>query len=338
LQKAPAAALHNAGKPIKIPNTVHNSWMMELALLKIASEALKKAALNEEAKQYILQHPQLFKTLKKAADRYIGGETLEEAVLTIKQLNARGFVVTTDFMGESIRNEKEANEAAAEFIRFARMVQLQQLHSSVSLDLSHIGLLVSRALTVHNLKLICEEAGKSNQEVIISMEGTDRTDMIMDIYEEVLKTHSNLGITLQAYLYRTKTDFEHLIKLPGSIRIVKGAYDTPQGLSMPRGKALDDVYMDYVAQLLAKNHPCAIASHDSTIHHKTMELIDQYSPTNYVMERLLGICNEELDTFKDKGYACRIYVVYGKEWYLYLCNRWAEYPLNLFRGLADIVG
>jgi proline dehydrogenase len=51
----------------------------------------------------------------------------------------------------------------------------------------------------------------------------------------------------------------------------------------------------------------------------------------------IGIRNDELEIFRDKGYKCRIYVVYGKEWYLYLCNRWAEYPLNLFQALADIV-
>lgn len=310
---------------------------MEQDLLKIASDALKKAALNEDAKNFVLQNDKLFKVLKKAANRYIGGESIDEAILTIKGLNENGFIVTTDFMGESIRNEKEANEATNEFINFIKTVNSKSLNSSVSLDLSHIGLLVSRNLTVNNLKLICEEADKINQEVIISMEATDRTDMIIEIYEEVLKTNSNLGITLQAYLYRTKKDFESLTKLSGSIRMVKGAYDTPKGLSIPRGNELDEIYLNYVEQLLANNHKCAIASHDSKIHNKAIELIDKYSPTNYVLERLLGICNEELYTFKDRGYKCRIYVVYGKEWYLYLCNRWAEYPLNLFRGLADIV-
>lgn len=310
---------------------------MEQDLLKIASDALKKAALNEDAKKFILQNDKLFKILKKAANRYIGGETIDETVLTIKRINEDGFVVTTDFMGESIRNEKEANEATNEFISFAKAVKSEGLNSSISLDLSHIGLLVSRDLTIHNLKLICEEAHKINQEVIISMEGTDRTDMIIEIYEEVLKTHSNLGITLQAYLHRTKKDFEKLIKLSGSIRMVKGAYDTPKDLSIPRGNELDEIYLNYVEQLLMTNHKCAIASHDNEIHNKTIKLIDKYSPSDYVIERLLGIGNEELHTLKEKGYRCRIYVVYGKEWYLYLCNRWAEYPLNLFRGLADII-
>jgi len=156
---------------------------MEQELLKIASDALKKAALNEDAKNFVLQNDKLFKILKKAANRYIGGETIEEAVLTIKKLNENGFVVATDFMGESIRNEKEANEATNEFISLAKAINSENLHSSISLDLSHIGLLVSRDLTINNLKLICQEANQSNQEVIISMEGTDRTDMIIDIYQ-----------------------------------------------------------------------------------------------------------------------------------------------------------
>ncbi len=240
-------------------------------------------------------------------------------------------------MGESIRNEKDANEATYEFIKFAKSIATENINSSVSLDLSHIGLLVSTELTIKNLKLICEETAKSKQEVIISMEGTDRTDQIINIYKEALKENSNLGITLQAYLYRTKEDIKDLMKLSGSIRLVKGAFETPENLSISRGEELDKIYLQYAEQLLKQNHHCSIASHDEKIHQETTKLIDRYKPTNYFLERLLGIRNEELEVYKNNGYKCRIYVVYGKEWYLYLCNRWAEYPLNLFRALADIV-
>ncbi|MCW5922877.1 MAG: proline dehydrogenase family protein [Saprospiraceae bacterium] len=311
---------------------------MEYHLINIGAEALRKAALNEEAKKFVLQNEKMFKVLKMAADRYIGGETLEEAILSVQNLNRKGYVVTTDFMGESIRNEKEANEATQEFIRFAKIIKSENLNSSISLDLSHIGLLVSRDLVCQNLALICEAAAKSKQEVVISMEGTDRTDAILDIYKQTLKNYPNLGITIQTYLHRTKDDFKDLLNHSGSIRLVKGAYDVPKHLAMERGEKLDEIYLDYTAQLLAKNHPCAIASHHEKIHQATAQLIDHHKPTKYVLERLLGICNEEFETYKNNGYKCRIYLVYGKEWYLYLCNRLAEYPLNLFRALADIVG
>lgn len=311
---------------------------MDTQLLHVGAEALKKAALNEEAKNFVLQHEPLYKALKRAANRYLGGETLTEAVASIRELNCAGYSVTTDFMGESIRNEADAREAAAEFVRFAKAIKTEGINSSVSLDLSHIGLLVSNELALENLGLICQTAAEANQEVILSMEGTDRTDQILNVYQAALPQCPNLGITVQAYLHRTREDFQHLLQLPGSIRLVKGAYSTPAGLSLVRGSELDDIYLQYAEQLLAADHPCAIASHDEKIHRETVKLIDRYQPTHYVLERLLGISNLELREFQEQGYQCRIYLVYGKEWYLYLCNRWAEYPLNLFRGLADIIG
>ncbi|PXX21382.1 proline dehydrogenase family protein [Arenibacter sp. ARW7G5Y1] len=310
---------------------------MEERLLRIGAESLKKAALNENAKEFILKNEILFKVLKKAADRYIGGETINETLLSVRKWNQKGFDVTTDFMGESIRNKKDANLATTEFVQFTKAIGNKKLNSSISLDLSHIGLLVSKDLAMENLKIICEEASKINQEVIISMEGTDRTDNILYVYRESLKTHKNLGITIQAYLHRSKDDFEEISKLTGSIRMVKGAYETPNGLSIERGDKLDEIYLNYVERLLSKNHKCSIASHHDKIHQETIKLIDKYKPSNYVLERLLGIRNEELEQYKNKGYNSRIYVVYGKEWYLYLCNRWAEYPLNIFQGIADIV-
>jgi proline dehydrogenase len=315
-----------------------NRFLVNNDLLKIGADALKKAALSEEAKAFVMTNEKLFHLLKKAANRYIGGETLEDAITSIKRLNENGYSVTTDFMGESIRSEKDANLATAEFLNLAKAISTENVNSSISLDLSHIGLLVSKDLTLDNLTAIAVEASKANQEIIISMEGTDRTDDIIDIYKLASNNLPNLGITIQAYLHRTKDDFKDIIQLPGSIRLVKGAYDTPKHLSIQRGDLLDEAYLNYAEQLLASNQICSIASHDEKIYQDVVKIIDKYQPTNYVLERLLGICNEELEVYKSKNYQCRIYVVYGKEWYLYLCNRWAEYPLNMFRGLADIVG
>lgn len=311
--------------------------MKEKELLKMGAESLRKAALNEDAKAYILNNKPLYNLVKKAANRYIGGETIPEVLKSISIWNHNKISVTTDFMGESIRNEKESNAATKEFINLIHAIKIQGLNSSVSLDLTHIGLLVSKDLAIKNLKLICEQAATIGQEVILSMEGIDRTDKILEVYKEVLKTHRNLGITLQAYLHRTKDDFKDVLQLPGSIRMVKGAYQTPKGIALERGVTLDTIYLDYVSQLLAQNKKCAIASHHTKIFEESTKLIDLYGATDYVLERLLGIENEGLLEYNHKGYNCRIYIVYGKEWYLYLCNRLAEYPMSVFQAIEDML-
>ena len=308
-------------------------------LLSIGAAALKKAALNEDAKSFLLKNEALFNLLKKAADRYIGGETLEETIAKVIQQNRNGFKCSIEFMGESTRNEAESNQATAEFIRICQEINTQKLHSTVSLDLSHIGLAVSEELCLNNLLAICAEAAKGGTEVIVSAEGTERTDAIINTYKQAAKISDQLSITLQAYLYRTKDDFSELIQLPNSIRMVKGAFETAAGLSMPRGEQLDEIYLGYVDQLLSHQHPCSIATHHDKIQQGAKELIRQHQPPKdtYEFESLYGIRTEQLEQLKAEGYPTKLYFVYGKEWYLYLCNRLAEYPLNVFQALSDIV-
>lgn len=310
---------------------------MDTNLLQIGAQALRKAALNEDAKDYILANPNLFLLFKKAADRYIGGETLEETIFKIHTLGDQK--VSIEFMGESTKTEQESNESTKEFIQICQQIKLQNLNATVSLDLSHIGLAVSKDLCLNNLAAICQEASQSNTEVIISAEGTERTDAIIEIYKRAIKDYEHLAITLQAYLYRTKDDFIDIKKETGRIRIVKGAFETAAGLSIPRGEKLDEIYLNYIDQLLSENHKCSIATHDKKIQANTQLLIEKHKPAKeiYEFESLYGICNEQLFSLKEKGYQTKLYFVYGREWYLYLCNRIAEYPMNIFQALNDII-
>ncbi len=312
---------------------------MDNVLLNIGSAALRKAALNTAAKDFILSNPTLFKTLKKAADRYIGGETLVETLGKVKTQNANKVKCSIEFMGENTATSKEANEATEEFITICQQIRAQGLWSTVSLDLSHIGLIISKELCIENLDRICEEAAKADTEIIISAEGTEWTDTIIDVYMQTRKKHSNLSITMQAYLHRSKDDFKELIKEKGRIRIVKGAYATPAGLSLARGEELDKVYLDYAEQLLSKEHYCSIATHDEKIQQEAKNIIQKYKPSKdtYEFESLFGIQNDKLARLQNEGYPTKVYFVYGKEWYLYVCNRIAEYPLNIFHALQDIV-
>ncbi len=209
-------------------------------LLQLGAIALKKIALDENAKEYILNDKNLYKALRKAADRYVGGETLDETIPKVLKGNIEGFKCSIEFIGESTKTEMEANRATQEFLRIIEKIKSEQLNSSISLDLSHIGLTISPDLCGHNLAILCE-AAQEDIEVFISAEGVERTDAVIDTYKKASKDYSNVSITLQAYLYRSKDDFQDLITEKGRIRIVKGAFHTPEGLSMPRGKMLDNI-------------------------------------------------------------------------------------------------
>ncbi|WP_129714777.1 proline dehydrogenase family protein [Pedobacter sp. SYP-B3415] len=307
-------------------------------LLNLGSAALKAAATDSRAKAYLLTNPLLYRVVWKAAQRYVAGDTLAQALVKVRETQAGGMKSSLEYIGENAGSEKEAALATREFQHICGHIGAEGLHTTVSLDLSHIGLNQSAELCLNNLLAICRQAERYGIEVNLSAEGTGQTDKIISLYQEAAKLTGVLAVTLQAYLYRTRDDFDELKNLPGRIRIVKGAYATAPGLSMARGEALNDAYLDYIAELLETQHKCSIATHDYQLQQEAKNLVNFYRPltTHYEFESLYGICQQQLLDLHEEGYSTKLYYVYGQEWYLYLCNRLAEYPMNLFRALADI--
>ena len=193
-----------------------------------AATALRNIALDEGAKSYVLEHPPLYQALRKAAMRFIGGESLALCVGVARILYSQGHRVTIDFMGESTRDVATAKAATQEFSAVIGALQAEDIAASVSLDLSHIGMEIDSALCYQNACQLAEKSQQAGLEIMISMEGTDRTDCVLDLYQRLCKQYNNVGITLQAYLYRTDKDMAVAVECPGKIRLVKGAFAAPE--------------------------------------------------------------------------------------------------------------
>lgn len=304
-----------------------------------AADALRHLALNESVKAYVLNDPTLYQALLRAARRFIGGETLEECVLTTKSINQQGHHVTIDFMGESTRDRETAQEATEEFLRVVETIQDHRLNASVSLDLSHVGMVIDEELGYENAARIAEAAGNTDLEMMISMESTDRTDEILNLHRRLSERFDNVGVTLQAYLYRTPSDLVAVMEHPGKIRLVKGAFEAPGDLAMKRGPKLNETYKQLVEKLLRSGHSCSIATHDKRLLDDVAELLPQEGFDQQIVEfeMLKGVAPEHLEKVRKKGFHTRVYLAYGSEWYLYLCNRLAEHPPNLYQALSDAV-
>ncbi|MEL6551940.1 MAG: proline dehydrogenase family protein [Cyanobacteria bacterium J06621_11] len=302
-----------------------------------AATALRAIALDEDAKSYVLNHPPLYQVLRKAAMRFIGGETLAQCVDVARDLNRQGHKVTIDFMGESTRDVATAKAATQEFSAVIDTIKTEDIDASVSLDLSHIGMVIDSDLCYQHACQLAQQSQQTGLEMMISMEGTDRTDLVLDIYQRLCKQYNNVGITLQAYLYRTDEDMEVALACPGKVRLVKGAFAAPKALARSRGSELDSVYQQLMEKLLLSGHPCSIATHDLALLDKADEIIgsQQHLADTAEFEMLKGVTPERLATMRSHGYSTRVYLPYGEEWYLYLCNRLAEHLPNIYRAIVD---
>lgn len=174
---------------------------------------------------------------------------------------------------------------------------------------------------------------------MISMEGSERIDAILEMHRRLCEAYDNVGITLQAYLFRAPDELREAMKCPGKIRLVKGAYEEPGRIARARGESADASYRELMRMLLASGHACSIATHDQDMLDHAHDFLSKndLSRDTVEFEMLYGVEPERLGAMRDLGYKTRVYLPYGQEWYLYLCHRLAEHPPNIYRALAEAV-
>lgn len=301
------------------------------------AETLGRLALDESLKARVLADPPLRDVAFRVARRYVAGRTIDDALQEVVRVNRRGDSATVDYMGESCRDATRAKSETGVFVALSERLAEQGARSSISLDLSHIGLVVDEELGYSNAVRIAEATAANGQEMMLSMEAADRTDAVLRTHAKLCERFDNIGVTIQARLRRSAHDLVRLLDRPGRIRLVKGAYPEPESRAYPRGSSeLADAYLGYAAILLRSGHLCSIATHDDDLLDAvTRIVVPDGRPVSYEFETLLGLGAQQLRRLRDAGHPTREYVVFGDEWWLYTCNRLVEDPSRLFQALVD---
>jgi proline dehydrogenase len=303
-----------------------------------AGRALLRIARDERIKAYVQEERPLHDALLGAALRYIASEDLETCVSIARRINATGHAVTIDFLGESTRTRDVAEEAATAFHAVIEAITANSLLGSVSLDLSHLGLLIDPGLAHQLATGLAVHAEDAGFDLMISAEGSERTDDVLASYERLAVRFSNVGITLQARLHRTAEDLSRVLELGrgGKIRIVKGAFDEPLSIALPRGRELNDAYVAFVERVVANRRPVSIATHDPMVLSWLADLVASHADQAEI-EMLYGVQPERLTLLHERNLPTRVYLPYGYEWFLYLTHRLAEHPPNVYRAISDAV-
>ncbi len=271
--------------------------------------------------------------------RFVAGETLDEAAEAIAALNEHGISATFDHLGEAIKNEAEARAEVDTYKRILDRIDKDRLDSNVSLKLTQLGLDISKDLCVANLTEIVEHAASYGNFVRIDMEDSGHLDATLDVFRAVRATHENVGIVVQAYLYRTEQDIRDLVAIGSRIRLCKGAYAELPEVAFPEKSKVDDNYIALMKILLKSGIYHGMATHDpkminATIRYVRDEKIEQKS---FEFQMLYGIArNRQVDLVK-QGFNMRVYVPYGRAWYPYFMRRLAERPANVLFVLRALV-
>lgn len=262
--------------------------------------------------------------------RFVAGESLDDVIAVTRGLNTRGFAVSLDHLGEYVTDETKALQARDDYLAAIDAIHEHGLDANVSVKLTQLGLGTNDDLAQGSLAAIARRAVDCDTTVTIDMEDATLTEATIRLYESAQREFGNLGIAIQAYLYRSADDIKRIAPLGGHIRLCKGAYVEPPEVALQSRDDVDENFDLLLALLMGfEETKPAIATHDGdriAVAKATAE--GRVNPWEFQM--LYGVRPRMQREILGEGYPLRVYVPYGDAWYPYLTRRLAERPANMW--------
>jgi proline dehydrogenase len=292
----------------------------------------RSGVLKNLAARYGMREPSSF------ARRFIAGETVAEAIDAARRVEAQGLLDTLDYLGEGITTLAGAEAATREYLQVIDAVLQSGIGRNLSLKLTQIGLDVDRATAVDNLRRILDRA--EGFFIRIDMENSPYTAVTLDIVDTLWQQeYRQIGVVLQADLYRTDADIRRMIGLGVRVRLVKGAYAESKDVAYPNKGDVDAAYIRLLEVLLREGSYPALATHDPAIidHAKRFAASHRIASDRFEFQMLYGIRRDLQTALVKEGYRVRVYIPFGRQWFPYFMRRLGERPANIvfvWRGIV----
>lgn len=278
---------------------------------------------------------------RRAASRFVAGETLEDGVRAVRELNAAGVSASLDLLGESVRDPVEAARARDVYLRLLDRLREAGLDANVSVKLTQMGLDVDERACVANMRAIVGRARAHDSFVRIDMEQSAYTERTLRIFHDTLHPEfgNAVGVVLQSALRRTPRDVDDMIALGARVRLCKGAYREAPDVAFPGKREVDATYVACMERLLEHGTYPGIATHDERIiaHARAFARRHNIPPVRFEFQLLHGVRRDLQRSLEREGYRVRVYVPFGEHWYPYLLRRLAERPANVAFVVANVL-
>ena len=303
---------------------------------------VRNALLAASQNRWLRERAPRLSFVRRTVSRFMPGETAEDALSAAQQLQAHGIATVFTELGENITDASEAALVTEHYIALLDQIRARGLPSEVSVKLTQLGVDISSSQCYGNLKRVIQCAGEKNT-VWIDMEASPYVDITLELYRRARTAFPNVGVCLQAYLYRTAQDIAALKPLSPAIRLVKGAYKESPSVAYPRKEEVDKSYFALACTLLSEparrtGVRMAIATHDRNLIRRIKSFAESTGAAKdqYEFQMLYGIQRAELIRLVQEGYRTRILIAYGPHWFPWFVRRLAERPANVWFVVRNV--
>src|SRR5581483_11467538 len=282
---------------------------------------MRSLLLAASQNEWLRRHVPRYRFVRRAVSRFMPGEDADDALKAAQALQAAGIRTVFTRLGENVEDPAEAGAVTEHYLDLLDRIKALDLHSEVSVKLTQLGLDLSPELCFSNLQRILAREAKQ-RTVWIDMEASNYVDVTLELYRRARSAGANVGVCLQAYLYRTAQDLDALLPLGPAIRLVKGAYREPPERAFPRKKDVDRNFFALSQRLLSPEARqtgtrAVIATHDLRLIRSIQDFVlaQGLGKSSLEFHMLYGIQREAQLHLANDGWRSAVLIAYGTYWY-----------------------
>jgi len=264
--------------------------------------------------------------VRRVAGRYIAGSPVGQALDAVRSLAAQGCVATVDILGEHVRREAQALSMVGAYENLLARLEEAALPSGISVKPTAVGLALSPALCLANLRRLAAAAARRNRFLRVDMEESRWAGATLDLVAALHQDHPNVGAVIQARLRRSEGDLGRLKENRTSVRLCKGIYLEPPTIAYTDFTEIRERYLRLLDQLLEAGCFVGIATHDAFLVDQALRLVERHGSPDFEFQMLMGVREGLRASLVAAGHRMRVYVPYGEDWYAYSVRRLQENP------------
>jgi len=297
---------------------------------------MRKALLWASTNAWIRENAMRTGFVRRSVSKFMPGERVEDAVEAAKGLTPARIHTILTRLDENIAHIKEADEVCEHYLKVIDLITGAGIDSQISVKPTQLGYDQDPEVCVKHCLRLIDRCEQTHTFFWLDMESSPYVDGTIALFKRLRQRTPNIGIAIQAYLFRTEKDIEELVALGSAIRMVKGAYLEPADVAFPQKSDVDENYFKICARLLQEDafKPGAllhIATHDIGLQERLLKVIAErkVSSDRYEFAMLFGIQTARQQQLAATGIRTRCLISYGEYWFPWYMRRLAERPANV---------
>src|SRR2546428_5377444 len=139
---------------------------------------------------WLSEQPRIFgfvrrnRLARNLASRFVAGETIDEAIPTLRDLNVSNLSASLDLLGESVLHAEEAQRACRTYLDLLERIHGARANANVSVKLTQMGLDIDEQLCLGNMRSIIGKA-KQYDSFVLDMEQSSYTARTLQLFTDV---------------------------------------------------------------------------------------------------------------------------------------------------------